>query len=103
MHKGRYVPDLSVEDDFKILLHLRLERNFGLGRLIVREVGATSKCVCMRTFLSLFSLLALQTMSALTNRPQRVVIVGGGIHDASIAYHLSLGAAPPDITIVERS
>jgi glycine/D-amino acid oxidase-like deaminating enzyme len=42
-------------------------------------------------------------MSALTNRPQRVVIVGGGIHGASIAYHLSLGAAPPDITIVERS
>lgn len=33
----------------------------------------------------------------------KVCIVGGGIHGASVAYHLSLLSSPPEITIIERS
>ena len=41
------------------------------------------------------------TASSLTK--SKVVILGGGIHGASIAYHLSQLADPPHITVLERS
>ena len=55
----------------------------------------------------IFALLVIaqieRVMSSIDHMKPKMCVVGGGIHGASIAYHLSLFPEAPDITIVERS
>ena len=51
----------------------------------------------------LITLQIESVMSMMSGLKPKICVVGGGIHGASIAYHLSLLPNPPEITIIERS